>query len=348
MTKPVGYPVTEGDIRRGNVPPAVGAHTFPCGISVPSLGIEPQNTVEYALDKIAAAAGVGLKYKGTWDATNPPAGGVPTLADGVGIQGDYYVVTNGGIQNLGSGPIDFSPGDWIAYNGTIWQKADHTDVVTSVFGRQGAIVAVLGDYAASLVSNDSTVPGATVRDALNNLSGSPQTVTTTLNFLGSSSESATIALGRPTREVLRGRVYITSDPGPFNEWANISFYNKAAKKGEDAFYRIMGKQIYTELKVATTGVDANIIPDAFKGFSQHDLAFIQGVSTEFARLQKVSATMIAEDNVAAHSINTGLSRVTEFGGVSLFNFESATDVYLEVSFSAVQTVNIQVELILGR
>jgi hypothetical protein len=43
--------------------------------------------------------------------------------------------------------------------------------VTSVFGRVGAIVATLGDYAASLVTNDSGVAGATVKDALNTLAG---------------------------------------------------------------------------------------------------------------------------------------------------------------------------------
>lgn len=41
--------------------------------------------------------------------------------------------------------------------------------VTSVFGRTGAVVAVLGDYAASLITNDSSVTGPTVKDALNNL-----------------------------------------------------------------------------------------------------------------------------------------------------------------------------------
>jgi hypothetical protein len=42
--------------------------------------------------------------------------------------------------------------------------------VMSVFGRVGAVVAVLGDYAAGLVTNDSVVEGATVKDALDNLS----------------------------------------------------------------------------------------------------------------------------------------------------------------------------------
>lgn len=41
--------------------------------------------------------------------------------------------------------------------------------VTSVFGRIGAVVAALGDYAASLVNNDSSVAGTTVKDALNTL-----------------------------------------------------------------------------------------------------------------------------------------------------------------------------------
>lgn len=87
-----------------------------------------------------------LNLKGVWDATNPPAGGSPTLADGTGTKGDYYVVTGTGTQDLGSGPIAFSPSDWVVYSGAIWEKADHTDVVTAVFGRQGTIIAQFGDY----------------------------------------------------------------------------------------------------------------------------------------------------------------------------------------------------------
>lgn len=42
--------------------------------------------------------------------------------------------------------------------------------VTSVFGRTGAIVATLGDYVASKISNDSSVSGSTVKAALESLS----------------------------------------------------------------------------------------------------------------------------------------------------------------------------------
>lgn len=41
--------------------------------------------------------------------------------------------------------------------------------VASVFGRIGAVVAAAGDYAASLVTNDSSVAGATVQAALNTI-----------------------------------------------------------------------------------------------------------------------------------------------------------------------------------
>ncbi len=43
--------------------------------------------------------------------------------------------------------------------------------VSSVFGRTGAVVAALGDYLASLVTNDSSATGATVKDGLNSLLG---------------------------------------------------------------------------------------------------------------------------------------------------------------------------------
>lgn len=59
--------------------------------------------------------------------------------------------------------------------GAAGTMADFTELlfpsasVSSVFGRIGTVIASLGDYAASLVSNDSSVSGTTVKDALQNL-----------------------------------------------------------------------------------------------------------------------------------------------------------------------------------
>jgi hypothetical protein len=46
--------------------------------------------------------------------------------------------------------------------------------VVSVFGRTGAVAATAGDYTATKVDNDSSVSGATVKDALNTLSSGKQ------------------------------------------------------------------------------------------------------------------------------------------------------------------------------
>ena len=77
----------------------------------------------------------GAIYHGTYNATT----NIPTLVDGTGTQGWYYVVATAGLHNFGSGNIDLNIGDWIIYNGTIWQKVDNTDAVSSVNGFIGAV-----------------------------------------------------------------------------------------------------------------------------------------------------------------------------------------------------------------
>lgn len=77
----------------------------------------------------------GAIYQGTWSAiTN-----TPTLVDGTGTKGHYYVASDSAVVNFGSGNIDFHTGDWVIYNGSIWQKVDNTDAVTSVNGYIGAV-----------------------------------------------------------------------------------------------------------------------------------------------------------------------------------------------------------------
>lgn len=77
----------------------------------------------------------GAIYQGVFNATTNS----PAIIDGTGTKGHYYVVSVAGTQDLGSGNIDFQVGDWAIYNGTIWQKVDNTDAVSSVNGYIGAI-----------------------------------------------------------------------------------------------------------------------------------------------------------------------------------------------------------------
>ena len=76
-----------------------------------------------------------MEFKGTWDASTNS----PTLADGTGNNGDIYLCSVAGTQNLGSGNITFSEGDWVVYNGSIWQKSINSNAVVSVNGQQGVV-----------------------------------------------------------------------------------------------------------------------------------------------------------------------------------------------------------------
>jgi len=95
-----------------------------------------------------------LNYQGTWDAST----NTPTLTSSVGTNGYYYVVNVAGSTNL-NGITDWLVGDWAIFNGTVWQKLDQTDVVTSVNGQTGAVVLDAADVGAlaSITSADGSI-----------------------------------------------------------------------------------------------------------------------------------------------------------------------------------------------
>lgn len=69
----------------------------------------------------------GLTFMGSWDAnTNNPF-----LQSGVGVAGEYYIVSVPGITNL-DGTFDWQIGDWAIFEGvtSMWQKIDNHDIVS--------------------------------------------------------------------------------------------------------------------------------------------------------------------------------------------------------------------------
>ena len=84
-----------------------------------------------------------LNYQGTWNATTNS----PTLTSSVGTKGFYYVVSVAGTTNL-NGITDWQIGDWAVFNGSVWQKIDNTDAVTSVNGYTGTVVLNAADVGA--------------------------------------------------------------------------------------------------------------------------------------------------------------------------------------------------------
>jgi hypothetical protein len=59
-----------------------------------------------------------VTYKGNWNATT----NTPTLADGVGTEGDLYICDVAGTQNLGGGSVAYGVGDWLIYDGAAWDR----------------------------------------------------------------------------------------------------------------------------------------------------------------------------------------------------------------------------------
>jgi hypothetical protein len=84
-----------------------------------------------------------LNYRGTWNASINS----PTLTSSVGTKGYYYVVSVAGSTNL-NGITDWKVSDWAVFNGSVWQKIDNTDAVTSVNGYTGAVSLTYTDVGA--------------------------------------------------------------------------------------------------------------------------------------------------------------------------------------------------------
>jgi hypothetical protein len=95
------------------------------------------------VSELPAAVLGALSYQGTWNAST----NTPTLTSSTGTKGYYYVVSVAGNTNL-DGITDWLVGDWAVYNGTVWQKVDNTETVTSVNGQTGAVTLTYTDVGA--------------------------------------------------------------------------------------------------------------------------------------------------------------------------------------------------------
>jgi hypothetical protein len=109
----------------------VTANTYGSSTTVPVITVNSKGIVT----GVTTSSIIGtLSYQGGWNAST----NVPALVSSVGTNGYYYVVTTAGATNL-NGITDWVIGDWAIFNGTVWQKIDQTNTVTSVNGQTGAV-----------------------------------------------------------------------------------------------------------------------------------------------------------------------------------------------------------------
>jgi hypothetical protein len=123
---------------------ALGVATLDAGGKVP-------------ISELPAAVLGALSYQGTWNAST----NTPTLTSSVGTKGYYYVVSVAGSTDL-NGITDWLVGDWAVFNGSVWQKVDNTESVTSVNGQTGAVVLTTTNIAegTNLYYTDARARGA--------------------------------------------------------------------------------------------------------------------------------------------------------------------------------------------
>jgi hypothetical protein len=95
-------------------------------------------------------------YKGTWNANT----NTPTLADGVGTTGDFYIVSVGDTIDLGSGNVIFLTGGTAIYSGTVWEAINPFEAVTTVNSLIGDVqleLIVVGDSVLTLTGGVDSV-----------------------------------------------------------------------------------------------------------------------------------------------------------------------------------------------
>jgi hypothetical protein len=116
-----------------------------------------------------------LTYKGTWNAST----NTPTLASSVGAKGDYYIVSVAGTTNL-DGITDWQPGDWVIFNGTVWQKIDQSWATAGVNNNITSMTGITGGISSpDFIQFDTT---ATVTDATGRLYYNDEDMYQTLAF----------------------------------------------------------------------------------------------------------------------------------------------------------------------
>ena len=203
-----------------------------------------------------------IEYQGTWDAST----NTPTLSNASGVfnvQGFFFIVSTGGTVNFGAGPITFNAGDWVLFNGTIWERAVQSNIVQSVNGQTGivtvnAINQLTGDVTAGPASGSASAI-ATVASVGGSSAASVNTATVLVNtaqsgnkFLASPANGSSGApafraivgadLPNPSATTLGG---IESKAAITSQWINSISTSGVPTSSQPAFTDISGQASLT-------------------------------------------------------------------------------------------------------
>jgi len=247
-----------------------------------------------------------LNYQGTWNAST----NTPTLTSSVGTKGYYYVVNVAGSTNL-NGITDWLVGDWAVFNGSVWQKVDNTDAVTSVNGLTGTVV-----LTASSVGAVSSV-AATVPSFLS-VSGSPIT----------SSGTLAISYSGTALPVANGGTGVTASSGVNSVVLRDSNQNITANSISEGFSNVAATGTTTVLTVASvpnyvvtgSGGQTYQLPDATTLTSGANYTFNNNQSSGTIVVKNNSSTTVATIQSGGYVDVILLSNATAAGSWDVHNF----------------------------
>lgn len=204
----------------------------------------------------------GLAYQGGWNAsTNTPA-----LVSSTGTNGYYYVVTTAGSTDL-DGVTDWKVGDWAIFNGTVWQKIDQTNLVSSVNSQVGAVVLGYADVGAANSGTNTNVTSMT------GLTGGIETP-----------DYITFDTTPETVPTAAGSLYWDSADGNQTLSLVMTGGNAVQQIGEEYYYRVKASSAITEGQVVmftgSVGASGALTAAPATGITSTQGEYIMGVATE--------------------------------------------------------------------
>ena len=197
----------------------VSANTYGSSTAIPVLTVNAKGVITSAT---TASFTGGLSYQGSWNAST----NTPTLASSVGVNGYYYIVSVAGSTNL-NGITDWQIGDWAIFNGTVWQKIDQTNLVSSVNGQTGVVSIAYADLAGTIPTWNQNTTGTAANVtgvvAIANGGSGQTTASAAFNALSPITTTGDLILGNGTNSATRLGIgangYLLTSNGTTASWA---------------------------------------------------------------------------------------------------------------------------------
>lgn len=217
-----------------------------------ALGVVPLDS-STKIDPIYLPSGA-ITFKGVWDAANNS----PTLADGIGTNGDEYIVGVAGTQDLGSGNITFAVGDFVLYtSANVWVDIPvGGSGVDSFNGRTGIVTLLSGDVTnalstGSIVNSKLANTGVTINTGTGLSGGGAVNLggTLTLSVTGVTS----VAAGTGVSVDTVGGIATVSIGQPVGTANSVTFQAVTSNSTVQATGNVTGGNLVTGGRVVATG-----------------------------------------------------------------------------------------------